>query len=226
MKYFKWITIFTILCVWTTNSNAGSILNTLHNLSASGPGQIKSTTEKQVCIFCHTPHDAEPNTPLWNKSLSSGTTYNIYWSSSMESASPGGKPLRPDGTSRLCLSCHDGTIAIGELRSRRGLIPMEKGITTMPPTSKGYLGTNLSGSHPISFVVTQKMILRSHISGSNLASMPEMKDDPNGVGLDKNNEVQCTSCHNAHNDDNYRSSGVHFFRKSNVTQVCIVCHKM
>ena len=207
-------------------ANAGSVLNTLHNLSISGPGQIKSTTEKQVCIFCHTPHDAEPHTPLWNKKLNKGTNYNMYWSNSLESLSPGGKPVTPDGASKLCLSCHDGTIAIGEVRSRRSPIPMQNNITTMPSTSRGYLGTNLSGSHPISFVVTQKMITQSYVTGSNLASMTEMKDDPDGVRLDSNNEVQCISCHNPHQDDNFSASGVHFLRKSNITQVCIICHKM
>ncbi|MGD0388921.1 MAG: hypothetical protein ABSC42_08205, partial [Tepidisphaeraceae bacterium] len=37
-----------------------SVVNSPHNLSASGPGTIKSTNEQEVCIFCHTPHNAAP----------------------------------------------------------------------------------------------------------------------------------------------------------------------
>ena len=35
-----------------------SIVDTTHNLSASGPGRIHALDEEQVCIFCHTPHGA------------------------------------------------------------------------------------------------------------------------------------------------------------------------
>ena len=35
-----------------------SIQNSPHNLSASGPGQIRAATEQEICIFCHTPQNA------------------------------------------------------------------------------------------------------------------------------------------------------------------------
>ncbi len=41
-----------------------------HNLSVGGPGPVKSQTITEVCIFCHTPHNASPAVPLWNQSLS------------------------------------------------------------------------------------------------------------------------------------------------------------
>jgi len=34
------------------------IAKTKHNLSVTGPGAIKATTETQICVFCHTPHGA------------------------------------------------------------------------------------------------------------------------------------------------------------------------
>ena len=87
------------------------VRNTKHNLSVSGPGPVRAVTESQVCVFCHTPHGAEnvPAAPLWNRQLS-GATYTPYTSNSIDAtdiaASPG-------GSSKLCLSCHDGTLAIG-----------------------------------------------------------------------------------------------------------------
>jgi hypothetical protein len=40
------------------------IVDTRHNLSTSGPGEIRALTETRICVFCHTPHNAAPATPL------------------------------------------------------------------------------------------------------------------------------------------------------------------
>src|SRR4029077_11329544 len=89
------------------------VRNTKHNLSASGPGTLKATTETQVCVFCHTPHGATQGvTPLWNRQLSS-QTHTAYTSSSLDANAIQGSLDQPGGSSKLCLSCHDGTLAIG-----------------------------------------------------------------------------------------------------------------
>ena len=88
-----------------------------HNLSASGPGPVKATTLTEICVFCHTPHNANPAVPLWNQSVG-GSNYQPYTSSTLQ-ASVG----QPTGASKLCLSCHDGTVAIGNTVNN-GQIPM------------------------------------------------------------------------------------------------------
>jgi len=70
-----------------------SVINTKHNLSVTGPGTIKASTETEVCVFCHTPHNSNPIAPLWNRN-SSGATYLLY-NSSTQKALPG----QPDGSS-------------------------------------------------------------------------------------------------------------------------------
>jgi hypothetical protein len=63
---------FVCIAVVFTASAAGAntgILNTKHNLSVSGPGPYKATIEDRICVFCHTPHNASPQTPLWNKKI-------------------------------------------------------------------------------------------------------------------------------------------------------------
>ena len=89
-------------------AEAQTIVNTKHNLSVTGPGTIKALTETRVCIFCHTPHNAAPSTPLWNKELKP-VNYILYSSSTLLA-----KINQPAGPSKLCLSCHDGTIALGD----------------------------------------------------------------------------------------------------------------
>lgn len=134
---------------------------TKHNLSAGGPGITKSATETQICVFCHTPHGSDNSqgpTPLWNKTLS-GATYTPYSSSSLDAlAIQGASAGQPLGSSKLCLSCHDGVMAIGNVRVLRGQSAIIGGGTdvSMPSgvgVSTGYtrlLGTDLTNDHPVS----------------------------------------------------------------------------
>lgn len=107
-----------LLAFLGTDASGGSIRDTKHNLSVSGPGVVRTTSDSRVCIFCHTPHKARRDIPyLWNRS---DTTVNyIPYQSSTLHATVG----QPTGTSKLCLSCHDGTIAIGAVVSEQQEIP-------------------------------------------------------------------------------------------------------
>ena len=80
-----------------------------------------------------------------NRSVPAGA-YVIYRSSSLR-ANVG----QPTWTSKLCLSCHDGTIALGSVLSRPSPITFAGGGDRIPPGSTN-LGTDLSDDHPISFV--------------------------------------------------------------------------
>src|SRR5438132_458702 len=96
--------------------------------------------------------------------MSSVSNYLVY-------ASPTLKAIvgQPDGSSRLCLSCHDGTVALGMVSSRPSMIQMEGAVTTLP-TGPANFGTDLSGTHPISFVYDQ-----------NLASQDSNVKDPSAI---------------------------------------------
>jgi len=101
------------------------VRNTLHNLSSSGPGTAKATTENEVCVFCHTPHGADTGAlaekPLWNKTLTA-KTYVVYTSKSLDAETILNTSLQqPLGSSKLCLSCHDGAMALGSVRVLRGV---------------------------------------------------------------------------------------------------------
>jgi hypothetical protein len=201
----------------------GGVADTPHNLSVSGPGTIKSPTETQICIFCHSPHNANPEAPLWNHSLSV-QNYQMYWSSTLEAYhSPGAAP-QPDGSSKLCLSCHDGTIALGAVGSRKTPIPVSGG-PTLAPGSKGYLGTDLSGSHPISFVYDDALATARNAAGGMPLRMPSTQNDPQ-VKLDSRQKMQCTTCHDPHDDSNYRPGGgvPHFYVKPTWSGACLSCH--
>jgi predicted CXXCH cytochrome family protein len=182
-----------------------SITHTVHNLSVSGPGSIKATSETEICIFCHTPHTSSPIGPLWNRQ-SQGSLYVLY-SSSTEQAAQG----QPDGSSYLCLSCHDGTIALGNVLSRTTPITFVGGVTTMP-TGTSNMTTLLSNDHPISFVYN-----------SALATTDGELNDPaslNGPVKLENSKMQCTSCHDPH--QNLLTDFL--VATTQNSALCVVCH--
>ena len=87
-----------------------------HNLSASGAGALLASKDAadrstEICIFCHTPHTAK-KAGLWNRHDSTAA-YTPYRSTTIK-ANIG----QPTGASKLCLSCHDGTVALGMVSSR------------------------------------------------------------------------------------------------------------
>ena len=186
-----------------------SVVNTNHNLSASGPGTVKAVGEQEVCIFCHTPHNATPVQPLWNRTMSL-SAYRTYTSNSLKAL-----PNQPTGQSKLCLSCHDGTIALGSVVSRNQPIQMANGITTLPPGASN-LGTDLSDDHPISFTYDANLVTKNPKLKSPTAALPA------SVRLDANKELQCTTCHDAHNNQ----YGNFLVMPNSNSELCNTCHTM
>ena len=193
------------------------IANTKHNLSVTGPGTIKATTETQICIFCHTPHGANPlNPPLWNREFSTAN-YVPYTSPSLQ-ASVG----QPTSYSKLCLSCHDGTIAIGSVRNMGGQPTVVSGLEYPLPPGKTLIGTVLTNDHPVSFVFDQA--LRS--ADQELADPSQLTQVIRlypGANPGVRDSVQCTSCHDPHEGRIGK-----FLRKTPMGQsdnLCLTCHQ-
>ncbi|NOY67727.1 MAG: hypothetical protein GXP13_10040, partial [Gammaproteobacteria bacterium] len=202
MRYF----IFIIMLVSSQGLYAG-VLTTKHNLSVSGVGTVKAATEDKVCIFCHVAHQAAPQGPLWNR-RSTGAIYTPY-SSSTAKAIFG----QPTGSSLLCLSCHDGTIALGDVLNG-GPITMLNGVTTMPITANGSLGTNLSDDHPFSFVFDSALAAqRGELVNPSTLTGP--------VKLDSTGQLQCVTCHDPHND----VFGKFLVMDNRGTALCETCHQ-
>ncbi len=193
----------------STASMAG-LRDTAHNLSAGGAGAFTQTQVTALCVFCHTPHNANPAGALWNRDIP-GYTYELYDSPTSKLAELG-RRQQPTGSSRLCLSCHDGTVALGNLR----VPPTSGAITTLGPlTGKASLGLDLSDDHPVSFVYDRELALRQ-------GSLVDPNALPHDVPLDREDQLQCTTCHDPH-DDPYRK----FLRMDDTAgTLCLSCHLM
>ena len=226
------------------------IRNTKHNLSVSGPGPVRAVSETQICVFCHTPHGAEnaPAAPLWNRQLS-GATYTPYTSSSIDATDIA---ATPGGSSKLCLSCHDGTLAIGSVNVANGQTSVSIQMTgTSPdgsiPVGEGELtgftrrlGVDLTNDHPISFTFDSALALQDGELRNPLA-VPHIATRTPGtkplVPLE-DGRLECTSCHDPHIRDEDPSKSIKFlrlnrfqvispfggtFNESNDI-VCLACH--
>jgi len=215
-----------VALLWSASTRAQvtSVVNTPHNLSAQGSGPARAVSEEQVCIFCHAPHNSLPVSPLWNRFMPL-TVYNVYSSSSLDA-----KPGQPTGASKMCLSCHDGTIALGSVVSRDQVIQMAQGVTTIPPGSAN-LGTDLSDDHPVSFVYDGALAAKD-------AKLMTPTGLPATIRLDANQELQCTSCHDPHddsfgdflvvpNDNSALCKSCHLLSTTTVSahQACQTCHQ-
>ncbi len=189
-----------------------SISSSKHNLSATSGNAIRAASEQQLCVFCHTPHSTVATSQLWNKQLSSVTTYNLYSSDYLTSIAYD-SPVQINQKSKLCMSCHDGTIALGSVynvpgTSAAGTISMTGGVTTMPTASPGYIGTDLTNDHPVGFTF-------------NPAQDPELQSAPawNSVKLD-NGRIECHTCHDPHDNTN----GSLLRMSQTDAGLCVFCH--
>ena len=196
----------------TTNFNNApergvNIRSTKHNLSISGPGPIRASSENQICIFCHIPHQKGSATQyLWNR-FDPANPYFPYFSSTLK-ADVG----QPTGSSRMCLSCHDGTIALGAIASSPTEIPFRDGIRFIPQDSPSYLGTDLSDDHPISFVYDEMLSLDNRELREPSFLLPQVKLE--------DNQLQCTSCHDPH----HNTYGKFLVVDNTASYLCKACH--
>ena len=175
------------------------VVNTKHNLSKSGPGTVKSSQEDRVCIFCHTPHNSLSYAPLWNRELSTAI-YTTYSSNTMNAT-----PWQPSGNSKLCLSCHDGTIAINAIYNGGTIADMSS-----PISGSARIGTDLRDDHPISFTFD-----------ASLASADGQLKSPNALPSFiklQAGRIECTTCHDPHTE------AVYFLRNADKLALCTSCH--
>lgn len=175
------------------------------------------------CTYCHTPHRALQQPLLWNHTLSTNT---FSWEAGAVTA--GGTPYPTIDTSwkgptKLCLSCHDGSVAIGDIAwfnaaawtGASAIDPVKHDVDIFNianPTTG-----SMTGNHPVAFPYPLNQLANTYngtTTGANVFT-DDFHADPtaNGIRLFTDNAgnisagtspgitgIECTSCHGVHNE--------------------------
>ncbi len=195
---------FAILfAVLMAQYSVAQITGSAHDFSAE-----TWNTSTELCVVCHTPHNSTvlADAPLWNHELTT-TTFTLYSSASLDAT-----VAQPTASSKLCLSCHDGTVALenfGGTNSGTNFIGGSE-----------LLGTNLADDHPISFTYDAALATTD-------GSLWDPTTTSSGLGgtisadMLLAGQVQCASCHDVHNGANLNFLLV----KDNANSaLCLTCH--
>ena len=135
-------------------------------------------------------------------------TFTLYSSPTFDA--PRTDISQPDGPSKLCLGCHDGSYSmLSDLGNRNLVFDTE----------------SLTRTHPISFTYDSALAARARWYG-----LRDPASTPSGLGgtiqrdlLDANSKMQCTSCHDPHP----AARGPKLLRypaSSGANTFCRVCH--
>jgi hypothetical protein len=195
------------------------------------------------CNVCHTPHfgtTTQTNAPLWNHKDSTVGTYTTYSSTTLHV----GTAPQPGGTSKLCLSCHDGTMAVDMFGAPNGTGPnypssstntigtINGGATNMGGTG----GTHLEDDHPIGLLWdTSNPTLAPLSTTANIGNSPTksgtilsnlLVTPPGQVAGSAVSTLECSSCHDVHNTFIFGAQTGAGMLKLDPTgsKICTTCH--
>jgi hypothetical protein len=202
------------------------IANTAHDFTLQNG--VNNTVDVGLCTFCHTPHRAQQTKLLWNHTLSANT---FSWSDTTSTTN--GTPLPTfdaswQGVSKNCLSCHDGTVAIGDVAWFRAAShtgagneildhthddPADPALITFNAPGTGDMAGNHPVAHPFPFqgapstyngvasgalVVASGWQLDPQTAGIRLFSDDGAGNVTAGATAGQTG-IECSSCHDPHN---------------------------
>ena len=245
MKKLILLLIGMLLAIPCWGAKVHEISKTKHNLSTTAPPgpfgpSLYQSDETEICIFCHTPHGGSLDAPLWNRDISGIAGANVYQHYTSETLSSRvGATNRPVNTrSLLCLSCHDGSLGVGDnLLNMPGGQPSNWDVEVVPgfgrpgPRIGGSradtTGTdNLSDDHPISFSYT--FVAADPDKPDSLHPFADV--EAKGLvlfGADEN--VECSTCHDPHVNYDVDEGGDAAYDPflaipNTSSQMCLACH--
>ena len=168
----------------------------------------------EICKPCHTPHFANHEAgALWNHALTTAT-YTMF------EGGTGTAAADFDYTSRLCLSCHDGTVALDSFGGTTGS-------NFIPGGAK--IGTDLRDDHPVGSEAVYPTTTVTYMNPQNTshqivstAGTLRLYQWFDASSVEKY-VVGCRTCHNPHNKGNYGNGAMLNFANT-ASQLCLTCH--
>lgn len=191
----------TVIGLSWSGMAAAQISGSEHDFSADG-----WTQNSEICVVCHASHNntTVAAAPLWNHETSAGP-WTMYGGSDIQ----GTIDTAPSGVSLLCLSCHDGTVALDSFGGATG---------TEFIGGRRNLGTDLSNDHPIS--ITYDNVLDPGLAAPDTSS-GVVNGSTIAADMLYSGKVECASCHDVHNAFNLPG----LLKKTNAASgLCLTCH--
>ncbi len=245
LTFLSWQTdmllVFTLLLCPVTLL-AGTILGTKHDFTGLNErtGVVAMPTVAfsdygSPCVYCHIPPEQQGQDSAekggiagWNRYVPATKGYDLYDSRTLDN-----KVRTPSPISMLCLSCHDGTMAVdmtvfrpnGWRNSEDAAIHLRiNGANDLMSCGKchngkvahniaiKHIGRDLTNDHPISMTY----------AGLNHKD-PDFRQPDGPYGFDNgvklfDNRVECATCHNVHNPD------ITLLLREPADKLCETCH--
>ncbi|MBI2571170.1 MAG: hypothetical protein HYV63_29545 [Candidatus Schekmanbacteria bacterium] len=199
-----------------------------------------------LCTFCHTPHKAISTPLIWNHSLSAET---YSWSDPGTTAGTSYPRFNGDsyaGASTRCLSCHDGTVAIGDIAwydtGDPGTLYAEK-LNDPGDPYRIAQASDMSENHPVAmpYPFARQPSTYNGVRTGDAADLQDWQPDPTTTGIRLFSDddsgviavgpipgrtgIECSSCHDPHN---MKVEDEHFLRGSldggSDRYLCRKCH--
>lgn len=208
----------------------GSPHNFADDIGAAELGATGWNKREEICRVCHVPHDHNSAAHygdvglLWNHALSSAT-YTMYNSETLD----GAIASQPTGTSKMCLGCHDGTVGVDTFDKYAG------GLVFIDDYNSGYQvpGStyqtggvlDLQATHPLSIVYDEALDTDLQPKTNAMGGSGTIADV-----LENGDTVQCSSCHDVHDQPGESVPGTHLLRVSQKASqgapsgLCLTCH--
>ena len=227
--------LLTLLCaggLWIVpawGGNGTGIVNSTHDFSGESWNPANGDTE--ICRICHVPHDhgrdRYRNGLLWNHKVSSAT-YTLYdssWSATIQ-----GVTGQPDGNSKLCLACHDGTVGVDTYDKYAGgqaFMGDEVGNNHKLISSfKDGTNIDLRGTHPISITYPAAKV---GAAGGLRDPADTLWPNGNTVGSTlQRGKLQCSTCHDVHDVQSVPYTKLlragMIDRRGGASALCLTCH--
>ena len=218
-------------------ATAGNIAGSAHDFSdglnrfGQTGGDVWSSQAPggQICIVCHAPHNNSNLTGelLWNRALAGGP-FTPYTSPTLQ----GGSSV--SGQSLLCLSCHDGIIALDSYGGGSADTTMIGGLDV-----NLVVGPDMGTDHPIG---TDMAVAIAAGFDPTLAALTKPVTVGQGADsatgtiqtllLSGTGTVECGSCHDPHNTLTIDVTpaapdvSIRLLKVSNVgSALCLTCHE-
>jgi predicted CXXCH cytochrome family protein len=197
------VTAATAACGQITGDAMG-----VHNFAPTGISPVTGA-RPDTCAYCHAPHSGL-NQGLWNQKL----TKQIYTTYGSDTEKNIGAQPALGSVSNHCLSCHDGTVAMGTT------VVYGQVTTHGSMNSQDVFGTSMQTTHPFSMVRPLKDSIDLYAS----LAANQRTNDPTGLVTLVDGDVECTSCHNPHIEAKDPIALNFLVTISSNGALCLACH--